>query len=316
MAYMSMKPQSVLYYCLLAFTSTLAIAGPLTSEMIKERSESLALPEALAIGELNESEREEYALLVGEEAVSLQGKLRPYEHKEHQIGYLGFGASTGTSVTPAANIQPNKSLKRIIVRLDHLYIHDYPGRGARRIMFKFEAKNQLTSTGEEDVTFSQIYDAMEQQGAPVIGFPIFIGLNVGPHGVGFQGGTINVENDSDRAALNFMNSGPFKNGLQLLTTAQPAIAPFAGTITGMTELILKRNENRKVQDFFLGLDFDENAAFGARLAEGNYIVVQAPSSAFQWGDWTYDAESQRVLHKTAKTMIPFNYVCFRVTKMQ
>lgn len=75
--------------------------------------------------------------------------------------------------------------------------------------------------------------------------------------------------------------------MELLTTAQPAIAPFTAISLGLVKSLAKRNKNVPVQKFDLGLDFD-NAALGIRLAEGNYIAVQVPNeTAIDWSKWVY-----------------------------
>ncbi len=80
-------------------------------------------------------------------------------------------------------------------------------------------------------------------------------------------------------------------------------------------MVLSRNKNVKVQEFYLGLDYDNGAGYGARLAEGNYIVVQAPDDSINWADWAYDPVNARIVKKSdGKTTIPYNYVIFRVAK--
>jgi hypothetical protein len=68
----------------------------------------------------------------------------------------------------------------------------------------------------------------EGQQAPIIGYPIFIGLNVGSEGVAFKCFTVNVKNDDDEALLSFLESDAFKARLKLVSTMQQAIAPLSG----------------------------------------------------------------------------------------
>lgn len=277
------------------------------------------LPGVQALGEMPLEKRNAIFQVyqeAGETVFWLASRKDPFEHTEHQIAYLPF-ASSGHTLVPAANVIADKTLRRIFIRLDHIRVYDYPGRGLHRILFTFEANNTLVGAQgvAEKVSFSQLYDAQEGEGTGVFGYPIFNGLNVGPAGVAFKGATLNVENKGDKAALDFMKSGVFADGLNLLTTAQPAIMPFAGILQGVSEMVLKRNENVKVQDFYLGLDFNDGAAFGARLAEGNYIVVQAPSDTFRWSDWTFDPVNRLIVGaQDPKKIMPFNYVCFRVSR--
>ena len=183
------------------------------------------------------------------------------------------------------------------------------------MMFSFKAKNHIEGREPEEVTFDQVYKAQEGQGAGITGYPIFIGLNVGSRGVAFRGATINVKNDRDEKALAFLKSDPFQAGLTLLTTAQPAIKPFTAIASGLGTMLLTKNRNRKVQEFFVGLDFDEGAALGVRLREGSYIVVQAPLDGFSWAEWVFEPDNARIVAKDdGKKLIPYNHVIFRVTR--
>jgi hypothetical protein len=169
----------------------------------------------------------------------------------------------------------------------------------------------------EPVSFSQTYRGLENQSAGVVGYPIFIGLSVSTLGVAFQGFTLNVKNDADEAVLNFLDSPPFQTGLNLLTTAQPALIPFTQMTLGVTKMLAKRNQNVAVQDFYLGLDFTP-AAFGARLAEGNYVAVQVPSeTTILWEDWRYYPTSGAIATKDDQTVsLPYNHAVFRLSRYE
>lgn len=257
---------------------------------------------------------------IGMTSAFWQNETEAYRHTECQIGYLPLVITPNSNlrdVQPAQSIQSDITLSRINVRLDKLRVYDYPGGGNHEIMFTFQADNSIPqqASQKETLTFSQVYEAQEGEGAGVVGYPIFIGLNVGKQGAAFKAATINVKNDRDEEALSVLKSKEFQGGLTLLTTAQPALAPFSALGTGIAEMVLSRNENKKVHECYLGLDFDSGAAYGVRLAAGNYIVVQAPDSEFQWEDWAYDPVNARIVKKSHhKDVVPYNYVIFRVTK--
>jgi hypothetical protein len=61
---------------------------------------------------------------------------------------------------------------------------------------------------------------------------------------------VNVKNEEDQTILAALESSPFQSGLKLLTTAQPAIAPFTEITLGVVKLLAKRNENVAVQKFY------------------------------------------------------------------
>ena len=289
-------------------------------------SEANLAIKAPSVGEYSDSERDSYLKLVGDEspggAPRASGNKSAWEHTEHQFGFLPFATNTptlstnGLSIMPAHAIKANRKLTRIDIRLDKIRVYDYPGSGLHTVLFNFVAENSLTNAtaGAESVTFSQSYDIQEQQGAGINGYPIFNGLNVGKSGIAFKCATVNVKNQNDTKALGFLKSGAAAKGLTLLTTAQPAIAPFVELTKGFAEMFLTRNENVKVQDFFLGLDFDDGAAFGARLQEGNYIVVQAPDGEFSFSQWIYKPSEGKLVKVGTNEPIPYNYVIFRVSK--
>jgi hypothetical protein len=247
---------------------------------------------------------------------------KPWQHTGHAFGYLA-PAPPGDDPLPirhAGNIPADDTLKngRVKITLDRLRVADYPGGGMHRVLFDFYAQNQLPGDVEH-LHFNATYRVREGEQAAIIGFPIFVGLNVGAEGVAFKCFTINVKNDSDEAFLNALESDAFKTGLQLVSTAQPVIAPFAQLAVGVTKAVASRNRNVPVQDFYMGLDFTSIAA-RARLAEGSYLVVQIPDTLqamWDWGEWVYNPNNGRVVqHDDPVQLIPYNYVVFSVSRYE
>jgi hypothetical protein len=215
-------------------------------------------------------------------------------------------------------IAVDKSLKdsRINIHLDRLRIFEYPGSGRHQIMFIFKAQNQI-QTVSEPVSFSQVFPARNREAAAVKGYPVFLGLSIGRTGAALQVSTVNVKNDDDENMISFLDSPVFRSGLNLLTTAQPALKPLAELTQGLAKGLLSRNKNVKVQDFFLGLDFS-NAAMGAGLAEGNYIAVQVPNEgAITWDEWAYRPKTGIISRSNDDSQdLPYNYIVFRVTRSE
>ncbi len=245
---------------------------------------------------------------------------QPWSFTTHQYGYIGFQESKSNEPLPIQHpntIEPDTSLKnsRINIRLDRLKIHKYPGKGIHNVMVTFAARNQVANS-QESVSFSQTYRIQEEQSAGIAGYPIFIGLNVGTQGVAFECSTINVNNDEDLSVLEALDSSTFQSGLELLTTMQPAIAPFTAVTVGVVKSLAKRNENIPVQKFYLGLDF-EDAPMGIRLREGNYIAVQVPSEdQIDWNKWVYKPNLGAIVHKADDSLLEYNYLVFRVSRYQ
>ena len=167
---------------------------------------------------------------------------------------------------------------------------DYPGGGTHRVLFDFYAQNQVPGSVEH-LHFNASCRARQGQHAGVIGYPIFVGLNVGTEGMAFRCYTVNVKNDADEAFLSFLDSDAFKAGLLLASTAQPALAT--------------RHRNVPVQEFHMGLDFSSDP-MGARLAEGAYLAVQIPESVqvvWDWSEWVYDPSTGHVVSRTDPSLL-------------
>jgi hypothetical protein len=245
---------------------------------------------------------------------------RAWKHTAHAFGYLA-PADPGNATLPirhAGNMVGDASLKnsRIRITLNRLRVADYPGGGVHRVLFDFYAQNQLPGTVEH-LHYNVTSKAYQGQEAAVIGYPIFVGLNVGAEGVAFRCVTVNVQNEDDEAFLGFLDSEILQGGLQLATIAQPAIAPLSQIAIGLTKSIAKRYRNVAVQEFSMGLDFTRNA-MGARLAEGDYIVVQVPQKmrvVWNWDEWVYDPANGQIVSATdSAALIPFNYLVLSISR--
>jgi hypothetical protein len=245
---------------------------------------------------------------------------RAWQHTAHAFGYLA-PSGAGDELMPirhAGSIEADASLRdaRVRITLDRLRVADYPGRGTHRILFDFYAQNQVAG-GVEHLHFNATYRVREGEQAAILGYPVFVGLNVGGEGVALKCFTVNVENEGDEAFLDFLESDVFRAGLKLATTMQPAIAPLSGMALAVTKNIAARNRNVPVQEFYLGLDFT-SISTRARLAEGSYLAVQIPEtfqSVWDWGEWAYNpANGQLVSRADARQLIPYNYLVFSVSR--
>jgi hypothetical protein len=247
------------------------------------------------------------------------GEPAAWEHTSNQIGYIApirEGDAGPQAIQHVAGIRADTSLQdaRINIHLDRLHAHKYPGSGAHQVMLNFKAQNQLPGT-PEPVSFCQTYRVQDGQSAGVTGVPLCIGLSVAKLGAAFQFLTVNVCNSADKAMLDRLDSPAFNGGLGLLTTAQPALKPFTDLTLGLARDFLTRNQNRSVQDCYLGLDFTQTP-FGARLAEGNYIAAQVPGEdALKWDEWEYRPQDGLIGRKgNGPQSLEYNYLVFRVTR--
>lgn len=245
---------------------------------------------------------------------------RAWQHTAHSFGYLA-PSSTGDEmlqIQHAGNIVADQALKnsKVKVTLDRLRVVDYPGGGTHRVLFDFYAQNQVADNVEH-LHFNTTFRVREGQQAAVLGYPVFVGLNVGSEGVAFKCFTVNVKNEDDESLLSFLESDVFKAGLKLTNTLQPAIAPFSEMALGLTRNIASRRRNVPVQDFYMGLDFS-NISTRARLAEGSYLAVQIPEmlqTVWDWSEWVYNPNNGQIVGKSDPgKLIPHNYIVFSVSR--
>jgi hypothetical protein len=247
---------------------------------------------------------------------------KAWQHTAHAFGYIApsHAGNEPVPIKHAGNIPADTALKnaRVNITLNHLRVAEYPGKGTHNILFDFYAQNQLLGNVEH-LHFNAVYRVKEGERAAILGYPIFAGLNVGSQGMAFKCYTINVKNEDDEALLGFLESDVFKEGLKLVQTAQPAIAPLSAMAVAVTKSVAKRNRNVPVQEFHLGLDFT-NIITGARLAQGSYLAVQIPETferVWDWDDWVYHPAIGQVVNRDdPKKLIPYNYLIFSVSRYE
>jgi hypothetical protein len=246
---------------------------------------------------------------------------RGYQHTAHAFGHIPLNSGSDVlSIQSVGEMAADTSLRnsRIRITLDGLRAADYPGSGSHRVLFDFYAQNQV-SRQVEHLHFNSTLRVREGESAAVVGYPVFIGLNVPAEGISLKCLTVNVKNDDDERLLAGLESDVFKNGLKLATSLQPAIAPLTGLATALTKSLAARNRNVPVQDFYLGLDFSQ-VATRARLREGSYIAVQVPerlSLIWNWTDWVYQPTNGRIVNRQEPDkLIPYNYVVLGVSRYE
>jgi hypothetical protein len=282
------------------------VAGALSDKALSEKlgepvTTSAAMPPARGSGE-----RFAFDRLLGVPA---------WRHTAHSFGFIPAGTSGPSTIRHVSEVQPDQGLKntRLRVSLDCLRVADYPGSGTHRVLFNFFTQNR-TRTRTEDVNFNATYHIREGESAAVLNYPIFVGVAPPETGLVIRCFTVNVRNDNDERLLDLLESDPFRLGLQLAATAQPALAPLSALAVGMTRTIAERHRNIAVQDIYLGLDFG-GAATGARLAIGSYIAVQMPGPflrSWRWSDWSYQPNSGQIVNPQGQ-LIPLNYLVIGVS---
>lgn len=246
-------------------------------------------------------------------------KPRAYQYTEHAFGFVDNAAAMANGaceISDAREIAPDDELRNLPIKitLDTLRTFEYPGGGEHQVLFNFEAQHQSNGDDSQAVKFAQTYRARDGSGVGVSGYPIFIGLRPAHEGVGFTVTTTNVKSGDDQRILGFLGSGVFKEGLKLTTGVNPVIPVVAGFATGIAEAFARRNENKPVQSFYLGLDFS-GAVSRAKLREGVYICVQVPDlGSWDWSKLRFRG-SQIVFQENLTKRIELNYLIFSVSKI-
>jgi len=246
-----------------------------------------------------------------------------YMFISHNFGFIAPAPTDKhLGIAPAGTFNGQSGLAglRLNVTLNRLFIAEYPGAGEHKVLFNFAAvnylgKNDLGEKVEESLQFNMTVRARNGEHAAIIGWPIFSGLTAGPNGIAFECNTINVKNTDDEKFLSFLDSDVFRKGLDVLTVVQPAMKPLVAISSGLMRALGQRHRNVPVQSFYMGLDFGDNP-LGARLAEGDYVAVQAPADKWDWTEIVYDkARGQLVRADGLAPVTDYNYVVFGINRM-
>lgn len=250
------------------------------------------------------------------------GSPKPWQLSGHAIGYLSplsRGGAQTVSIVPANTISADTQElrnKRVIFRLDRVRVADYPGGDTNHtITIEINSPHSQTAGAPEQVTYNVVVNATEGSEVGTYGVVVFDGLNVGPNGPTVRVKTVNVENKGDKQLARFLESGPVKDGLNLLGTANPVIPIVTQYAKGVIDMFSKRNDNAVVQDFTIGFSFSTNPT-PPKLKVGSYVIVQYDDrngKAWDWSYWEYDTTTGRILDKATKSkLIPLNYVILSI----
>lgn len=240
-----------------------------------------------------------------------------YGHTGVLIGYIPATATKAVSdIENAVTLPPDPTLKntRVKITLERLYVHCYPGRGQHEIICEFTGKNQAGGEREE-MQFALTTQANDGAAASINGAPIFLGVTVGNNGIAFEGRTINVGSKGDEDFVAALSGGPFRDGLSLLTTVQPALKPFVGLASSVVGAILKRSKNKQIHSFNLGFDFSESQTSVA-LRHGSFAIIQTDDHEWDWSKLAWNAGSQRIVWKDTGASIPFNYLVLKISPFE
>ena len=239
-----------------------------------------------------------------------------YAQAGFMLGYIPPAAASQKllPIVGISEIAADKSLigRCIKITLDKFHVHSYPGLGNHNILCEFSGKNQVAGESEE-LKFAMRFKCSDQASAAIAAAPIFLGITVGKDGISFEGRTVNVSSDLDDTILSTLDGVAFKSGLTLLSTAQPALRPFASLASAAVAATASRKKNAQVHCFNIGLDFADGAT-SARLRHGSYVVVQTNSTQWKWDDFQWNSDARSLERKAGGAPIDFNYLIVGVTE--
>lgn len=250
---------------------------------------------------------------------------KPWQQSGTTIGYLSPVPDANSVTMPiisARKVVADTGLKdaALKISLDRFYVAQYPGGGKHRILLHFATQIQVRGRAEsEALHFNATCDVLDGATAAIESYPIFTGFRVGNEGLTFEYTTVNVKNEQDQQFLDVLNSDVFKEGIKLISTFQPMLAPFSALAVGLAKMLCNRNNNINIGPFKMGLDFS-TIPLHHHLAEGSYIVTQLPEDlqrTWDWSEWAYRVDSGLIIKKSdPQQRIPYNYLIFSITRYQ
>lgn len=245
---------------------------------------------------------------------------RFWQTRNHLYGYLPprvAGDSGTTSLTNAFDLDTSdETLSGTPMRLtiDRVKVKKYPGKGLHHIAFFCSVRTQVASD-VDIVRYSVGYTAREGDEVAAVGITMFDGAKISNSYLNLKCNTTNVDTKKDKTFFSILSRNAFSQGLQLLSTAQPALEPLSTLIEGVKNDLEGQRKGIVVQDFEIGLDLAQTST-RIKLREGSYIVVQIPpaeAGAWKWEDWEFSGGRFRKKNDPT-SLIEYNYIVVGVSK--
>lgn len=245
--------------------------------------------------------------------------LFPFKRKvpaflgENLCGFLPVRSESNRLIHPGS-IEAQSDLigRQVRISMSRLYIHRYPGSGVHNIVFKFRLG---TTLGDLSPEFLIAKSASDEESLGAQNITLFDGYTVSPGGLTIDCKTVNVSNQEDQALMSMLNDPAFSKGLEFLSTAQPAMGPLVALTTGLFKFLLRRNENRIVQDFLFGLSFTSDK-LALKMAEGSYVIIQIPKDHidFKLTDIQFEPETGQLIDLRSGNQLAANHIVIGVSQ--
>lgn len=233
----------------------------------------------------------------------------------HLCGFMPL--ESNSTIVPAMLISGEKKLVDIplTISLCGLHVANYPGGGTHNILFDFVVHNNHKKTPAFHYNTKLL--ARDGESVAIQNVPLFRNLKTDLGGLTFGFQTINLKSSNQEKLLNFLNGKSFKQGLSLINDTDPVLGQFSTMAASIASWTAEQSRNTKVQEFKIGLDFNE-AQLSAGLSEGYYVIAQIPKSYehdFDWGDWKIDTTLVRLVNKeNSNKLMEFNHIIIGISK--
>ncbi len=240
-------------------------------------------------------------------------KRRPAFLGENICGFLPANSEDKRLIHPGS-IDPQTDLtgRAVRVSMSRVYIHRYPGRGIHNIVFRFRLGATL---GDLSPEFLIAKSASDEENLGAQNITLFEGYTIDSSGLTIDCKTVNVSNQEDQALMSMLNDPAYSKGLEFLSTAQPVLGPLVALTTGIFKFLLRRNENRLVQDFLFGLSFTSDD-LALKLAEGSYVIIQIPKDNidFKLTDVRLETETGRLINNATGKKLEANHIILGISQ--
>jgi hypothetical protein len=218
-------------------------------------------------------------------------------------------------------ISPEAELagKRLNLRFDGYRLARYPGMGLHNVLFNFKATHIVDAKRDvsEVVSYNLAFQGSDKSSIPIVGYPIFIGLEAGKRSLVLEGYSVNVTSQGDMAALKYLDSSLVKKGLALVGNFSPLMGQVSSISTSLVRAMAEHSKNQPVHTFKYAFDLESNG-LGLKLRTGTYVIAAVPedvAAEWDWAQWVFDPVTRRIVPSNRSEMagdVDFNTLLLRI----